>query len=120
MSECFKFKNKEYREKINKPQPNGCAAVKSTVTYFIPDAQVKGSESESFMEDFKLFISERFVSLKGDNAILRPIMILCELLSLYYLMVYYRCLKRPRLVIVCYVINVMMPGLVFGSFTPRC
>ena len=76
MSECWTLKRKE--ERRSQLSSNACTAVKSTLKPVYlenSEVEVKRSESEFIKEEFKPFVSEGFVSLKG-NANLHPIKIM--------------------------------------------
>ena len=77
MSECWTLKRKE--ERRSQLSSNACTAVKSNLKPVYlenSEVEVKRSESEFIKEEFKPFVSEGFVSLKGDNANLHPIKIM--------------------------------------------
>ena len=75
ISECWVLKRKN--EQKVKTYPNACSAIKSTLQPLNnAEPQLKRSESEFLIEDYKPFISKGFVSLIGDNANLQPITIL--------------------------------------------
>ena len=77
MSECWTLKRKE--ERRSQLSSNACTAVKNILKPVYlenSEVEVKRSESEFIKEEFKPFVSEGFVSLKGDNANLHPIKIM--------------------------------------------
>ena len=74
ISECFKLQRR--RERDSKPQPSGCTAPVDTVDLETPAvSQVSMSSACDYMEDYKPFLSQGFISL-DENSDPKPIRIL--------------------------------------------
>lgn len=74
ISECFKLQRRKERD--SKPQPSGCTAPIDHVEFKSPTVtRVSKSSLCDYMEDYKPFMSEGFVSL-DENSAPKPIRIL--------------------------------------------
>ena len=58
------------------PKPSGCTSPCVSSKVACPEGQVLKSSSRNFMEDYKPFISDGFISLVGNDTTLQPIKIL--------------------------------------------
>ncbi|VDI47747.1 Hypothetical predicted protein [Mytilus galloprovincialis] len=82
MADCFRLQKKNERD--NKPKSSACTTPYITSTLECPASQAFNSSFCDYMEEYKPFMSDGFISIVDDTT-LQPIKILrtLELLSLY-------------------------------------